>query len=953
MRKRNPDPSQQLTHPVGRSPSGPGIASALFVLSICLFHGNPDSRAASSWTEDSFEDFRDGSFLDAGSNLYVSAEGRLQMINRWDLNQDGFVDLVVPSGHAHTEKENTMVYFNRGGEVDARTRMDLPGGGSSSGFVDDLNQDGWNDLIVSNSSNSHVKEVSSWIYWGGAEGLSARNRTALPAFSARAIAAGDYNGDGWKDLSIACEWVDPEAGSGTKVSLIYWNSEEGFDPQRRLTLPLGGESARFVLTADLDGDSRDDLIIQTAERVHLLQSKQGDFETGLASQHLDVPGHTLAVGDFDADTHPDLAIGGSAKVTVLYGRNAAFSMDHSVELAVSAPRNLCAADVDLDGDDDLIIANYQTAGGATWTDSLIFRSDLGRFRQDEVVALPTLGASWVSARDLNEDRYPEIVFSNANVTNQNDIHSYVYWNEAGRFQFGNHSQLPTAGSLANAIGDIDNDGAPDVVFFNDEGGFRDGPSQTDLYWGDGSRDFIREPSVSFPSHQIFGIGQADLDDDGYVDLVLTRENFIKGVEHEQSGITIHWGSEDGFRRTSEITSESSYGGVRFADINKDGYLDMLTGGTTFDPGDPERKGIPIYWGSADGFRRKDRSVIPSRKAKTRGPLLADLNRDGWLDVAAQEENGTFTIWNGSAQGFEGARPQIFELGRPDQLMYIKAADLNRDGWLDLLLPQRGPAEGTEVSSFLYFGSPEGFSTGNRTTVPSYVPYQNTITDLDRDGWLDLVLTAYGGEVSGNRPSLIYWGEPEGFGVRPRTELPTYGSSGSVALDFDRDGWLDLFFTNHRKSGSTLTPEPHRHLTDSMLFWGGPDGYSADHRSGIPGRGPSGLNLRDPGNTYDRGFYEDYVSSGYPIPDDTRAVAIGWKATTPFGTRVEFQIRTADSEGALDDAPWTGARGNETWWTEPGPVNHADDGQWIQYRARFQTPNAGASPVLSSVTIVFE
>ena len=259
-------------------------------------------------------------------------------------------------------------------------------------------------------------------------------------------------------------------------------------------------------------------------------------------------------------------------------------------------------------------------------------------------------------------------------------------------------------------------------------------------------------------------------------------------------------------------------------------------------------------------------MIPSRREKTRGPLLADLNRDGWLDVAAQEEDGSFTIWSGSAQGFDGARPRVFELGRPDQLMYIKAADINRDGWLDLLLPQRGPADGTEVSSFIYFGSPEGFSTENRTTVPSYVPYQNTIIDLDRNGWLDLVLTAYGGEVSGNRSSLIYWGEEEGFGVRPRTELPTYGSSGSVALDFDRDGWFDLFFANHRQSGSTLVAEPHRHKTDSMLFWGGPDGYSADHRSGIPGRGPSGLNLRDPGNTYDRGLLRRLYFVGFP---DTR------------------------------------------------------------------------------------
>ncbi|MEZ5275102.1 MAG: VCBS repeat-containing protein [Opitutaceae bacterium] len=599
------------------------------------------------------------------------------------------------------------------------------------------------------------------------------------------------------------------------------------------------------------------------------------------------------------------------------------------------------------------MANYQSEGGATWTDSLVFYSTLGRLSHNDVLRLPTLGASWVSARDLNEDGYPELVFSNANVTNQRSIFSYIYWNEEGRFRFGNHSQLPTAGSVANTVGDLNNDGAPDVVFFNDEGGFRDGASQTDLYWGDGTRSFAARPAVSFPTHQIFGIGQADLDDDGYVDLILTRENFIQGVAHEQSGITVHWGSDRGFQRTSEITSESSYGGVRIADINKDGFLDMLTGGTTFDPEYPETNGIPIHWGSADGFRRENRSIIPSRKEKTRGPLLADLDKDGWLDVAAQEENGTFSIWYGSAEGFDTGRHRTFELGRPDQLMYIQAADLNRDGWLDLLLPQRGPADGTETSSFIYYGGAEGFSNDRRATVASYVAYQNTIADLDRDGWLDLVLMAYGGEVSGNRPSLIYWGNQDGFSTRPRTELLSYGSSGSVALDFDRDGWLDLFFANHRRSGSTLVAEPHRHSTDSMLFWGGPNGYSDDRRFDIPSRGPSGLNLRDPGNSYDRGFYEDYISSGHHLPDREKPSSIDWEAESPFGTGVQFQIRTATSEAGLATSPWMGPDGAYTWWTEPGPIDNPLEGGWIQYRARLLSPNAGPSPVLSRVTLHFE
>ena len=42
----------------------------------------------SEWTENSFEDFRDGTFTDAGSNSYVSKAGRIQMITRWDFNTE-------------------------------------------------------------------------------------------------------------------------------------------------------------------------------------------------------------------------------------------------------------------------------------------------------------------------------------------------------------------------------------------------------------------------------------------------------------------------------------------------------------------------------------------------------------------------------------------------------------------------------------------------------------------------------------------------------------------------------------------------------------------------------------------------------------------------------------------------------------------------------------------------
>jgi hypothetical protein len=297
---------------------------------------------------------------------------------------------------------------------------------------------------------------------------------------------------------------------------------------------------------------------------------------------------------------------------------------------------------------------------------------------------------------------------------------------------------------------------------------------------------------------------------------------------------------------------TGYGGVRIADINKDGYLDMMAGGACMDLDDPEQHGFPIFWGSENGFQHRNRTILHYKKARIRAPLLMDLNRDGWLDIVGQVEDGKIKFWWGSENGFYDNQSSELDLGREDHLMYIKGADFNKDGWLDLLLPHRGPPEGLEITSFIYYGSPVGFSNENRTEIPCYVPYQNSIADLNKDGWLDIFLTSYGGEVSGNRPSLIYWGGINGFLEKPRSELPTYGSSGSEIADYDGDGWLDILVANHRRAFSYNVAEPHRHMTPSLLYWGSPEGFSPDIRLELEAIGPSGMNLRDLGNSYDRG-----------------------------------------------------------------------------------------------------
>jgi len=117
-------------------------------------------------------------------------------------------------------------------------------------------------------------------------------------------------------------------------------------------------------------------------------------------------------------------------------------------------------------------------------------------------------------------------------------------------------------------------------------------------------------------------------------------------------------------------------------------------------------------------------------------------------------------------------------------------------------------------------------------------------------------------------------------------------------------------------------------------------------------GPSGLNLRDVGNSYDRGLYEDYISSVFQVPEGTRPDRLAFSADTPFGTGVELQVRTAATMPDLASAQWNGPEGPGSWYRDSGARLPGESAAWIQYRARLTTPNGAATPYLERVEISF-
>ncbi|PYV15875.1 MAG: hypothetical protein DMG07_08910, partial [Acidobacteria bacterium] len=75
--------------------SGTLLAGAL-ALSLC-WHAS--GQEPLTWIQDSFEDFAAGTLDAAGHNLFVARDGKVRTIQRFDLNQDGYIDLIFNTTH--------------------------------------------------------------------------------------------------------------------------------------------------------------------------------------------------------------------------------------------------------------------------------------------------------------------------------------------------------------------------------------------------------------------------------------------------------------------------------------------------------------------------------------------------------------------------------------------------------------------------------------------------------------------------------------------------------------------------------------------------------------------------------------------------------------------------------------------------------------------------------------
>jgi V8-like Glu-specific endopeptidase len=330
-----------------------------------------------------------------------------------DFNGDGFADAVVGAPTRSLTRDGVarnnaggvrVLYSNAGGpmtNLDAwltQDTSDVAGVSESGDFfgatvtVGNFNKDAYDDLVVGAPGEAIGDEDNAgavWVFYGSASGLSGAKSAAFDQDSdgiagvaeaddrmGSALAAGDFNKDGYADLALSQpgEAVDGAVATGS-VTVLYGSASglagSGSQVWHQNTSGIGGENedgdrlGASLATGDLDRDGFKDLLIgvpyedigdavdtgsvlvlygsaQKLQARDSIRFDQGGDIPG-ASERGDRFGAAVAIGDVDGDGFGDAVIGipgedigeemHAGSIAVIYGAASGLSAARTVGLS--------------------------------------------------------------------------------------------------------------------------------------------------------------------------------------------------------------------------------------------------------------------------------------------------------------------------------------------------------------------------------------------------------------------------------------------------------------------------------------------------------------------------------------------------------------------------------------------------------------------------------------------
>jgi len=338
-----------------------------------------------------------------------------------------------------------------------------------------------------------------------------------------------------------------------------------------------------------------------------------------------------------------------------------------------------------------------------------------------------------------------------------------------------------------AIGDINNDGLPDIYFTANSKG------HNKLYLNKGNfefEDITEKAGVAGTSDWCSGVTMADVNGDGFLDIYVSAVN-IEGKLKSRNELFINNGDNTFTERAKEYGLDFSgfTSQVAFFDYDHDGDLDCYILNQSHRPNDnivdtshrrqfDPNAGDRLYRNDLNTPAKKftdvsaQAGIYQSSLGYGLGISIADLNNDGWDDIYIGNdfhENDYYYINNGNGTFTESGAKHFGHYSRFS--MGNDIADYNNDGQPDVVTVDMLPPDEKTLKTY---GSEENYDIYNFKVLRNGFQQQVSRNCLQKN--------------NGNGTSFSDVGLMAGISATDWSWCPLFA-------DFDNDGNKDLFVSS--------------------------------------------------------------------------------------------------------------------------------------------------------------